>query len=192
MLAPWLAGPLGRLRERHPGLQVDIALQDRVVDLAVDDVDVAIRSGDLPDSNLIARPLPSLSWALVASPDYLARHGVPEHPDDIARHDCLVFRMPDGTTADWVLRPRPGAPARRVQTPHTVVLDDGLALVHCAVAGLGLAKVFRPTAQAALDDGRLVALLDAHLPQPKALHALMLPSRRSHPRVRALIEVLAV
>jgi len=191
VFAPWLVGPLRRLRDRHPGLQVEIRVQDRVVDLAVEDVDVAIRSGALPDSMLIARQLPPLAWALVASPDYLARHGVPEHPDQLHDHACLRFVMPDGTLGDWMLRPRPGAPPERRDVPSTLILDDGLVLVTCAVAGLGLALVFRATVQDPLSDGRLVSVMEGYLADDKPLHALMLESRRRHPRVRALIEVLS-
>ena len=91
-LAPLLTEFMGT----HPRLRVDLSLGDRRVDILAEGFDVAVRMGALPDSTLIARRIAPLRLAVLASPDYLVRHGVPGRPRDLVDHDCIVYTVPDG------------------------------------------------------------------------------------------------
>jgi DNA-binding transcriptional LysR family regulator len=137
----------------HPGIKLDLRLSDRVIDLAANGVDVAVRIGPLRDSALIARTLaPSRLW-LCASPAYLARHGTPQRPADLAQHECLVldgfhpWRFQDGDK-EVVMRVR-----GRMQS------DNGEALRDASVAGLGIALQSTWAMYEQLKRGTLVRVL---------------------------------
>ena len=102
----------------HPRLRISLNLADRVVDLAAEGYDCAVRVGDLPDSSLISIRLADNRRLAVAAPAYLRRRGTPQHPRDLAQHDCLVLSSDASQTRGWAFRlPRPvaGANARGAQ-----------------------------------------------------------------------------
>jgi DNA-binding transcriptional LysR family regulator len=178
-----------RFIAQHPQVALDIALTDLVVDLMDEKADVAIRWGPLPPSDLVARRLGQTTLLIVASPAYLARHGTPQKPADLADHHQLDFtyrrRVPD-----WPLR----VDGQTIDLPvrGTVRASDGETLRHLALAGAGLARLSRYHVQADLDAGRLVPVLEKFDPREVApIHAVYLgrPDRLPS-RVRAVLDFL--
>ncbi|CAN5401526.1 LysR substrate-binding domain-containing protein [soil metagenome] len=180
---------LPRLMARHPELSIDLGLTDRVVDLMDERADIAIRWGQLPSSDLLARPLGRTGQAIVASPDYLARHGTPRTPDELLAHHRLGWSY-RRSAPDWPLR----IDGRAVQVPVSgkVRASDGEALRRLAVAGVGIARLSLYHLGDDLDNGRLVELLDAFNPRDmEPIHAVYLGKAGRLPaRVRAVLDFL--
>ena len=178
-----------RLIERHPGLELDLSLTDRVVDLIDARADIAIRWGELPDSDLVARRLGQTGQAIVGSPGYVGRRP-PRTPADLGRYRLLDFGYrPRGST--WPLRV--GRKIVEVPVRGALRASDGEALRHLALAGAGLARLSRYQVTADIRAGRLVAVLERCNPRDTVpVHAVYLgrPGRLPS-RVRAVLDFLA-
>jgi LysR family transcriptional regulator for bpeEF and oprC len=189
VLAEVLVAALPGLAADHPELEVDLRFSDAPVDLLAGDVDVAVRIGPLADSSLVAVRLGELRWRTVASPAYVARAGTPATPSDLADHRCLRFVRPTGAHAEWWFE-APGEHPAAVRVPSHLRTDAGLALVAAARAGLGIAQVFDVLVREDLHRGSLVAVLDAFAAPGPRVSALVLPTRRDLPHVRAVLTAL--
>ena len=157
----YLAPLLARFAERHPQLRVDVQADDRFVNLQEPRFDMALRMGRLDDSCLVARPITANRHLLCASPDYLARHGVPQHPEELQAHDGLVYynREPGG----MLCLPVDGEPASfRIRVRMRT--DSGHQLLEGARAGLGLAILPSFLAADALLAGELLPVLPGYSP----------------------------
>ncbi|MBK1662548.1 LysR family transcriptional regulator [Paracraurococcus ruber] len=171
---------------RHPGLRLDLRLSDSMVDLVEGAFDLAVRYAELGDTSFVARRLAPDRRALVASPGYLARHGRPETPDDLAGHACLVV----GTLDLWTFQGRDGRPVECRVTP-TLRINDGEAVRDAACAGLGIALMATWCAAEQIRSGALVPVLGAHpLVSTQTLWALYPSSRDLAPKVRVFIDWL--
>jgi len=172
----------GYLR-RQPEVTVDLVLQDHRLDLLADELDVAIRAGTLPDSSMVARALPPLQLVVCAAPAYLAAHGTPGSPADLAAHNCLDFAH-----AAEPLLWRFGGLA--VGVGGNLRINSGPALRAAALEGIGI--VMQPDLVVAGDlaAGRLVRLLPDHAAPVLRLHLLTLP-RRPTPKLRSFIDHVA-
>lgn len=180
---------LARLQQQHPGLDLDIRLQDGYVDLVKDGIDLAIRVGALQDSSLVARRFASQTLLLVASPDYLARQGHPASLRALARHRAILFRMPtSGRDRPWQFVQR--GHAVTIQPRSQLRLNDGETMVQAALLGLGLAQLPDYMAADPLGDGRLVELLPSLRPQAMPISAVYPSQRLLPPRVRVLLDAL--
>lgn len=180
---------LATLLRRHPGLQLDLRLQDAHADLVRDGLDGAVRMGPLSDSSLVARRFDWQLLLLVASPAYLQAHGRPEALGDLPAHRAIVFRMPGtGRPRPWQFRH-----GRRLLEQHpdaALQIGDGEAVVQAALLGLGVAQAPDNMLRPHLERGELVELLPEHRP-PAMPISLVLPSTRLQPpRVRALLDLL--
>lgn len=180
---------LARLSQRHPGLQLDVRLQDGYVDLVKEGVDVAIRVGTLKDSTLVARRFTKQAMVLVASRAYLEARGTPRRLDQLAEHDALLFRMPStGKDRPWQFRQR-GKPVE-LHPASRVRINDGEGLVEAARLGLGLAQLPEYFVQGELARGELVEVLPAARPVPLPV-SVVYPGARLLPlRVRLLLDEL--
>jgi DNA-binding transcriptional LysR family regulator len=180
---------LAKLVQRHPELQLDARLSDAHVDLVKEGVDVAIRTGRLDDSTLVARRFAKQDLVLVASPAYLRRRGTPAEPSQLGAHDAIVFRLPSSRRdRPWQFRVR-----GRVLELHPKArlrFNDGEAMVCAARLGLGLAQVPDYMAMDEIAARRLVEVLPGHRPPSMAIHAVMPANRLVPPRVRALLDAL--
>lgn len=174
---------------RHPGVRIDLTLSDRLVDLVEERADVAIRIGPLRDTQLRARKLGTSRMAIVASPDYLARRGTPQVPDDLDRHDCLRFnfrRSVDG----WPFRVEDRVVARPVE--GRFFGNSGDVVRQMAIAGCGIARHGYFHVARDIADGRLVEVLRAHHPgDSEDIHAIYAPEAQAIGRVRAFLDHLA-
>jgi DNA-binding transcriptional LysR family regulator len=181
---------LGEFLARHPRVVVDVVLTDEVVDLIGQRTDIAIRSGPLKASGLIARKLGEAAMVIVGAPAYLDARGRPAHPADLAGHNRLGFGFTRASTG-WPLRDGDGLvvmPAR-----GNALAGDGDALRLMALAGLGLARLAAFQVRDDIAAGRLEAVLEACNPGDREpVHAVFLGQGGLMPaRVRAFLDFLA-
>lgn len=170
---------------RHPTVRVDLAFDDRYVDLVEQGVDLAIRMGQMADSSLGARYLAHNPWLMAATPQYLGRHGTPDTLDALARHACIVYSSVQGDDR-WHLTP-PGGQARSVVVRAALRANNLSAVLAAAVDGFGLAVLPRYVAHAPLATGRLVEVMADHGLPGQDVHAVY-PSPRLVPsKVTAFI-----
>jgi DNA-binding transcriptional LysR family regulator len=182
-LAPIVADFL----EAYPTLEVLVHLTDRPVDLVAERFDLAIRTGALPDSSLVAKLIGSSTFRVVASPAYLARHGTPRRPSDLSGHSCLRFAR-SGTPVRTTWPFGKGKRATEVPVSGRLVSDDFAVLRTAAERGLGVARLPIVMVHEALRAGTLVGLLESYAPPPTPVHILHVGGRRVPPRTRAFID----
>ncbi|WP_312655416.1 LysR family transcriptional regulator [Kluyvera ascorbata] len=182
---------LPALQAHYPALTVEADFDDRLIDLVRDGYDLAIRGGHIIDSALVSRPICHLHMALVASPDYLARYGVPTTPEALQQHHLIVRRFLGGKVSPWQFRDGQGNKTSLDLDGAVLTLSAPEALVQAATLGMGIAQVGIHTAWPYLQDGRLkILLLGIHDPGKYEL-VLQYPHRAlMAPRVRATIDHL--
>ena len=183
-LAPWLP----EFRRRYPGIELDISVTDRRVDLLEERADVAIRVGPLADSRLIGLKIGEVRRVIAASPDYLSRHGTPAAPEDLARHDCLVLSGFRHLSA-WPFTVK--GKTVRIPVEGTCSSDSADLLLDMAIQGLGIIRFGDFLGEEAVASGRLVPLFeDTHDPEPRPITALTSPELRRADRVRVFLDFL--
>lgn len=177
------------LTEQHPQLQVEGHFTDRVVDFADDGVDLAIRSGALPDSDtLIARPLGTQSMAVCASPAYLRARGTPRSTDELAAHRCIVY-LRGGRANPWTL----AGPDGRVVQPalsYRLGFDDIDSLLAAAQRGAGLVHLPEWLVCDALRTGALVRVLDHASSGGTPMHVVWPATRFLPHKLRVAIDAV--
>lgn len=183
-----LVPALNDFAQLYPQIDLDVSFTDRMVSLVDEGFDAAIRAGRVADSTLIARKLCDMHTIVVASPDYLARHGEPAHPSDLARHACIIdtnFRDP------LLWRFAEGGQPLTVPLSGRLRYSNGEACLQAAEAGLGIAHVPDFVAGPSLAAGRTRALLGPYAEQPGGIFALYPPGRHLAAKVRVLVDFLA-
>ena len=172
--------------QANPEVTVNLDLSDRLVDLVHENIDCAVRIGELQDSSLVSVRLGEMRRMVVASPVYLVAHGVPRTPADLAQHECLSL----GQQRGWVFRdPDTGAVETR-KVGGRFECNDGAVLHEWALAGKGLAWRSLWEVGRDLQEGRLTSVLDAWQAPPMGIYAVF-PQRRHLPlRVRLFIDLL--
>lgn len=172
----------------HPKAKVELRLTDDNLNLVQGGIDLAFRTGVLSDSTLIARKLASTHRLLCASPDYLARRGVPVVPADLARHHCVIVGQ-STASAHWVLDGPHGQEA--VTVSGRFAANEMQASIAAAIAGYGIAQLPHQLAEAYIKDGRLRRVLDEYTTPAGGLYAVYPSSRHLSPLVKAFIELAA-
>ncbi|GAB3541813.1 LysR family transcriptional regulator [Noviherbaspirillum agri] len=182
-LAPAMADYLAL----HPEVSLDLNLNDRVIDLVEEGYDAAIRLGALDDSGLVARPLSSYRMLICASPEYLARAGVPATPRDLAKHQCLDF-MHWNKRVRWKLDASHGEaaelPASRFRS------NNGQALRMAALRGYGIVMQAELLLAEDVAAGRLVPVLQDYVPQPRPMHLVYPRDRQPTPKLTTFIDFM--
>jgi DNA-binding transcriptional LysR family regulator len=179
--------------DRHPGVELQLSVGDALQDVVRDEVDLALRYGELADSRLVARKLHDGRRLLVASPDYLKRHGWPAHPSALTQHECIRFKIGDRLEREWRFWRRDAlqAPPLDVTVQGRRSADDGGIAHQWALEGRGLTYKSELDVRDTLASGALVEVLPEWVGRPMPLHALM-PSQRFLPqRLKALVDHLA-
>ena len=179
---------VARFRQEHGDVTISLNLSDRVVDLAGEGFDCAVRVGDLPDSALVSVRLADNRRLCVATPAYLARFGTPGHPSELARFDCLMLSSDASQTRGWafmvgdqVQHLRPGGPLE---------CSDGQVLHDWCLAGYGIAWRSTWEVEAEIAAGTLVEVLKDFAAPPNGIYAVF-PQRKHLPlRVRLWIDFL--
>jgi len=173
----------------HPRLRISLNLSDRVIDLAGEGYDCAVRVGDLPDSALVSVRLADNRRLCVAAPAYLRRRGTPRHPRELAQHDCLVLSSDASQTRGWAFSEggqvtylRPGGP---------LDCSDGQVLHDWCLAGHGIAWRSTWEVESEIAAGRLVPVLEDFAAPPNGIYAILPHATRHAPlRVRLWVEHL--
>ncbi|MFL5250430.1 MAG: LysR family transcriptional regulator [Myxococcales bacterium] len=185
VIEPVVAG----FRARHPRIEIEVANQDRLVDIVAEGFDAGVRESAAIERDMVqVRLTDPFRFVVVAAPDYLDRHGVPERPEDLLRHDCITFRsQTTGALYAWELER--GRKTWRVPVRGGVVTNDGALAVSMAAQGLGLAYAFEPMVVDQLHSGRLCRILESYAAQAPGWF-IYFPSRvqRSGP-LRLFIEI---
>jgi DNA-binding transcriptional LysR family regulator len=172
---------------RYPDIALDIDLSERMVDIIEEGFDAVIRTGTPNDSRLSARRIGSCPQVVLAAPGYLAQHGTPNHPRELARHACLLHRFPaTGKIERWPFTSDATEPEPELNERLTCSTIE--AIRHAVLEGEGIA--FLPTfiVADALADGRLVTLLDDHMDQTVTFYMLWPSSRYASPKLRVFID----
>ena len=170
----------------YPKTNVELRLTDDRLNLVEDGIDLAFRTGILQDSTLIARKLGSTHRLLCASPDYLARQGMPESPADLTHHQCVIAG-PSASGAHWLLEGPRGQ--ETVVVAGRFAANEMQAVVAAALAGFGVAQLPEAIAEGLIDDGRLQRVLGDYTTPAGGLHVLYPSSRHLSPLVKAFIEL---
>lgn len=184
-----LAPHLPALAAAYPRLELVLHVTDRFVDLVQEGFDIALRShfAPLPDSSLVQRRVATEPVLLVAGPDYLARQGRPERPEDISGHDGLPT---SATARSWRLADGDGREAAVTPRPR-LIADESVVLLEAATAGLGIACLPESICRTALASGRLVRVLPGWI-AGEVTTTILVPHRRALlPGVRAVVEFLS-
>jgi DNA-binding transcriptional LysR family regulator len=182
-----LAQPLSQFLLRHPEISIEVDLNDRRQDLIKENIDLAIRIGELEDSSLIARKLANVHFAVCASPEYLRVNGEPQHPSELVDHEVLVYSNVS-VGRQWSYQ-RDG---KRVSPRMKYRLSANNGEFLAAVASYGQAIVSGPLAlvQSYIDSGQLVPILTKFVPPEAGMYAVYPPGRLVAGRVRVLSDAL--
>ena len=174
---------------RYPEVTIDLAMNDRFVDLVDEGFDVAVRIGGMADSSLIAKRLGPVRRVVCASPDYLQRCGVPLTPDDLRHHACLRNTTMQ-TTHEWTFMRKDGT-LWPVDVKGPLTANNGDALRIAALKGLGLTLLPTFIVGADMQAGHLVPVLEPYVEQRLSIHAVYPTARHLSPKVRAFVDFLS-
>lgn len=183
-----LAPVLSEFLDRYPAVQLELLPTDRVIDMVEEGVDIAIRIGRLADTSFMARKIGEDKRLVCAAPSYLARHGTPKRPQDLARHICIVSR--DRAYLNrWEFRLE--GEVREIEVTGRVGVNEGEAQMQFALQGIGIVRLTRLTVAQAIREGKLVSLLeDFSADQPVPIHAVYPHRRHLAPKVPAFVNFL--
>ncbi len=180
-----LAPEIPEYLRQHPEVSIDLSLTNRTVDLVEEGFDVVFRTGDLPDSSLIARRLASYRLALCAAASYIKLAEPLRAPLDLLKHECLVFSHTSLRT-QWSF----DGPEGRVTVPINgrFYTNSGEALRAAAVAGMGILLQPYELVADEIEAGRLIRLLPEYEPPARSLHVLYASDRRMTPKLRSFLD----
>ena len=184
-----LAPAITEFRSRFPKVMIDLRLSDQMVNLVEEGIDLAIRIGELSDSSLLSRRLMPYTLCCYASPDYLARHGTPLHPDELAEHETVNLRYQgSGQALRWPFR----ISGKEIELlpPSAVIVDASEAVLAAMAAGAGIGMAASFVAAPRVSRQELVPVLSEFAVMRHNITAVWPESRRSHPAVRAFLDVL--
>ena len=174
--------------QRYPHVEVELRTSDQPVDLFEQRLDLAVRIRDLPDSSMRARRLGELRVVIVGTPAYFAAHGRPEHPDDLARHQCIV-RMTE--TDDLVWPFRVGGRLKSVRVGGHFRSDSTPAIHAAVIQGLGLGRTPLWQIRSLVDQGVLEVVLEEFEPARLPIHAVWPATKLPTAKVRLFADALA-
>ncbi len=185
-----LAAKLPEFLRLHPGIELELQLVDRLVDVAFERIDLALRWSSTPPQGLVCEPVARVGWAAVASPSYLAEAGTPLTPVELAQHNCLCYWR-EASDDLWALAQ--AGHVERVRIKGRYHVDNPEAVAEAAKAGLGIAMLPDYLCQQALADGRLERVLPGWAPQTRfgsQITAVAAPERMRLLRNQSLLAYL--
>ncbi|MDO4625737.1 MAG: LysR substrate-binding domain-containing protein [Pasteurellaceae bacterium] len=180
----FVAPHLPEFVKANPNLHLEVEFNDRRVDLMSEGYDLALRIGALQDSTLVAQKIATSTLHFVASPDYLAKHGVPLTPDQLQDHDCLLYKS-IGNQIYWQFGEN-----QKLKMRSKLVCNNGSTLTAMAKAGLGIINSPRFLIEAELASGELVEILGNYKQKQLELHAIYPHRRHLAAKVKAFVEFL--
>ena len=176
---------------RYPDIQLDLGVSDRPADLVAENIDCAIRGGDVLDPSLIARRVGEIELVLCATPDYIQRFGMPQHPRDLEDgHRTIAYFSPrTGRRMPFdVVR---GKEVYEYDPPHVLAVNDSTAYLASCLTGLGIGQAIYALIEPHLDDGRLVRVLPEWRSSPIVLHVVYASNRHLSSRLRVFVDWVA-
>lgn len=180
---------LAEFMARYPDIELDLDFSDRMVDIIGEGFDVVMRGGQPLDSRLNAKFLGHFQHRLVASPDYLREHGLPEHPRELAGHRCLHYRFPSsGKLETWPLRRE--HPEQDYDIPISMVCNHVETRICFALNHRGITCLPDFSVRAALASGSLVSVLDDFIERRGSFYLLWPSGRQVPPRLRVFIDFM--
>lgn len=180
---------LPTLIEKYPGLRIDVLADDRMVDLATEGIDLAVRTNVVTNDNLVARHVGEYGRALYASPDYVAQFGEPEHPDQLSQYRCVTHAVTH-TVNRWGFK----IGRKRVDQPVQGYFraNNSAMILAMTLQGVGISRLNTAIAGPLCDDGQLVPVLDEFRdPTRFPIYLVMMPDRHRLPKTRACANHLA-
>jgi DNA-binding transcriptional LysR family regulator len=184
-----IAPLISQFMVENPDIQARLQATDRVVKLLDEDVDIAIRKGALPASGDIVRRLAPDLRVVCASPAYFRQYGIPEIPDDLKKHNCLLLRYPGSRRYSWQFKDDSGA-VSNLTVSGQMDSNSSDVLVDWALAGDGIIMKSVWDVSDHLKSGRLVTVLKDFWPDDLALQVLMPPRPQQPPKTRAFVDFL--
>lgn len=180
---------LPEFAQQCPAVRLTIVVEDRPIDIVAEGYDAGIRYGHHVPEDMVAVPLSGPQrWIVAGSPDYLARHGVPQHPDDLAQHQCLQLLLGDNSSYKWELGQ--GRHKRRVRVPGLITINNTAATIAAARNGTGLGYVLENRIAKEVAEGSLRIVLAEHAAQSDPFHMYYSSRRHKHPALRILINII--
>lgn len=184
-----LAPAILRYLEARPGMEVELTLTDRFVDIVDEGFDAVVRLGPIEPTTLAARELSRHEQVLCASPGYLGAHGTPGKPDDLVHHACLAYLNWSGRPyAEW--RFTKDGEVHAVQVRSRFQVNDGRVLLAAALDGHGIVLQPEAVLREALDAGRLVPILTEYGAPSRPLYLLFMANRPQPPKLRTFIDAV--
>lgn len=182
-----IAPILGRFITTYPGITLDISVRDGSIDLVKGRFDAGIRRYKRIEQDMVAiRVSRAARIVSIASPTYLAKRGAPKAPRDLRKHNCIRFRLADGTIAKWEFEK--GRRKLAVAVDGSLIVDDVDLMLRGALDGVGIGYLLEPYVSSFLQEGRLVPVLEDWSPHFSGWH-IYYPSRRQmHPPLKVFIE----
>jgi DNA-binding transcriptional LysR family regulator len=187
---PFVIDPvLPSFRARHPRIEIEVAIEDRFVDIVAEGYDAGVRLSEAIQRDMVqVRLTDPFRFVVVGAPSYLARHGTPERPEDLLRHECITFRSQStGALYAWELER--GRRNWRVPVRGGVVSNDGQLSLSLAEQGLGLAYALEPMVSEQLRAGRLQRVLERYAPTVPGFFLYFPSVARRSPPLRLFVEV---
>ncbi len=181
----YVAPVLRNFLDLHPKVTGSALFVDRVVNLMEEGLDVAVRIGDLPDSSLTAIRVGSVRRVVFASPDYFEKHGMPQHPSELAAHRIVAVEsvVP---ILDWKFWN--GGMPFTVRVRPLLFLNSVDAAIECALSGWAMARTLSYQVASYVQDGRLQLALESFEPNPLPVHVVHAEGRRASAKVRAFVD----
>lgn len=182
---------LKHFTEAYPQIELELSLSNRVVDIVNEGYDLAIRIGTPQDSRLIARKLEDATVGVFATPEYLARRGVPETLDDLVKHDCLQFVLPTtGRAMPWIFSAPDGTHVDYVRHSRLRLLDDAFGCVSWGNASGGVFQTYHFIAGPAVAKGELIEVLQTYGGRSRQFSVTYPQNRHLSARVRAFVDFM--
>lgn len=182
---------LHEFHARYPDIQVDLGLSDRPADLLAENLDCAVRAGEIVDQNLIARRIGEMQLITCATPEYLARVGTPLHPRELEEAHHIVAYRPALSGRVMPFFYQNHSEKIEISGRYTISVNDGMGYMAAALAGLGVVQLPTFMARGPITEGRLVPILLDWCTGPKPLHIVYPPNRHLSNKVRVFVDWLA-
>lgn len=180
-----IAPAIAEFLDRYPEISVEMILNDRVVDLAEEGFDLAIRQTNTPQPNLVAKRLTTIHKPVCASPDYWQKHGKPKAPEDLMHHNCILYASVPMNN-EWDFANEKGKTNIRVSGRFTV--NNAQAMVEAASGGLGVIRLTSIIVSREIESGQLIPVLDDYTSLDTDIYFMYLPNRYLSKKTRVFID----
>lgn len=182
----FLAESIAEFGQRYPDISVEVRLENEFVDLVKEGIDLAIRTGVLDDSTLIAKSLITSHWVVCCAPKYIEKHGKPQLPSDLVQHNCLAYTYQNQGAYEW--RFSQGKQQQQVKISGTFATNNSQALRKAALAGYGIAYIPRCSVYQDLKKGLLIELLPDYQPRALGVYAVYPYTKHLPRKIKLLID----